>query len=80
MPKGFLKYILKLDPKRRRLFEELVGKIETLDLEGCDVKPIEGRKNLYRLRSGKWRFIFEKKDGYGEIWDIDTRGDIYKKY
>ena len=47
-----------------------------------DIKPLTGRKNEYRLRSGKYRIIYEYIFRNGEkilsIIKIDSRGEIYK--
>ena len=47
-----------------------------------DVKRMQVKKDLYRLRVGEFRFVYEIR--YNEIIisviDADNRGDIYKKY
>ena len=45
-----------------------------------DIKPMQGEKDNYRLRLGKYRIIFEIKDEQLLIKVIDAGscGDIYK--
>jgi mRNA interferase RelE/StbE len=45
-----------------------------------DVKKLKGLDSDYRLRFGKYRFLFTifKEDGIILIYKADTRGDIYK--
>ena len=43
-----------------------------------DTKPLEGEKNAYRLRVGKWRIVFQMFENEIIIRDIGSRGDIYK--
>ena len=47
-----------------------------------DIKPLQGKHNIYRLRIGKYRLLFSYKERVGEkvlyIENIGTRGDIYK--
>ncbi len=44
-----------------------------------DVIPLKGKKNHYRLRIGKYRFLYEIKKNEIIIYfyKVDTRGDIY---
>ena len=34
----------------------------------CDIKPLRGKSNQYRLRIGKYRFLYEIKDDQIQIW------------
>ena len=43
-----------------------------------DTKLLEGEKNAYRLRVGKWRIVYQILDDEVIIRDIGSRGDIYK--
>jgi mRNA-degrading endonuclease RelE of RelBE toxin-antitoxin system len=78
MSKDFWKYVQKLPVKQRILFEKIIECIEKLELDGFDIKKIQGKRNQFRLRSGKWRVVFIKRDSFGEILKIDSRGNIYK--
>ena len=43
-----------------------------------DVKKLRGFPDLYRLRVGKWRVIFDQKDPADVyIHGIDNRGEAY---
>lgn len=48
--------------------------------ENCDIKPMEGYTNLYRLRIGRYRLIYTKNNVILFIADIGNRRNIYKKY
>ncbi len=45
-----------------------------------DIKKLKGKKNLFRLRIGKYRFIYHIKDSELVILIMvaGKRGDIYK--
>lgn len=45
-----------------------------------DIQPLQGHKNHYRLRVGKYRILYEIIESCILIYayDIDSRGDIYK--
>ncbi|MEI7511462.1 MAG: type II toxin-antitoxin system RelE/ParE family toxin [Candidatus Peregrinibacteria bacterium] len=57
--------------------EQVVGDILKLRLDHLDIKKMKGFENRYRCRVGKFRIVFEKKEDFGDILDMDTRGDIY---
>lgn len=47
-----------------------------------DIKPIQGKNDIYRIRIGKFRALFSyiEIDGAAAVivLDIGSRGDIYK--
>ena len=43
-----------------------------------DIKKLRGYENMYRLRVGDFRIIFEKEGGNYHIIKIDNRGNVYK--
>ena len=44
-----------------------------------DIVPLKGKKSHYRLRIGKYRFLFEikKREVIIYFYKADTRGEIY---
>jgi len=76
------KFIAKRTPK------EQIRLIDTFEIlkqnpynNNLDIKPMKGLNNSYRLRFGKYRFIYEIVDEELLIFvtDGDSRGGIYKK-
>jgi len=57
------KILRRFSQKEREIIKRLVEKILTQDLGGFDVKKPKGLKNLFRIRKGNIRIIFELKDG-----------------
>ena len=45
---------------------------------GLDLKPIEGKKDIYRIRVGKYRILLSKFDNVALISRIAARGNAYK--
>ena len=75
--KSVVKTILKYDkPERERIYKALNS------LPYGDVKKLQGHDNpaYFRLRIGDIRALFIKDDVKMQIFvfDIDSRGDIYK--
>ena len=63
----------------RRRVTEIMFRIAAADLEGLDVKKLQGDKWKYRCRVGNVRILFVKgPDGKNFILDADFRGNIYK--
>lgn len=77
--KKAMKFIQK---QERRQQERLLKAIYALPLIG-DIKKMIGENNLYRLRVGDYRLLFEMLEKSNEITLIDVtnadnRGQIYK--
>ena len=43
-----------------------------------DLKPIEGQRNIYRIRVGKYRVLLRKFDKTALVFGISTRRGAYK--
>ncbi len=74
--KTSIKYLQKLE---RGIVRKIIEAIENLPLEG-DINKLKGKKtkNIFRLRIGKFRFIYLFEEEIIKIIKIDTRGDVYK--
>lgn len=79
MPPQYIKYTRKLPQNIKKNLILIIEKILIWNIEGLDVKLLQGVDNMYRCRVGKLRIIFhQRNDGKGEIISIGSRGDIYK--
>ena len=43
-----------------------------------DLKPVKGRKDIYRVRVGRYRVLLRKFDKTVLVFKISTRGGVYK--
>ena len=71
------KFIDKQDKgTRARIYEAIK------ELPAGDVKRMQTKQELYRLRVGEFRFVFNiiHNEIVINVIDADNRGDIYKKY
>jgi len=71
----------KLPLETRKLIKEKLYILETWNFQSLDIKRLQWYKQeIYRLRIGKYRVIFEKQDDKLIILvlDIWSRWDIYK--
>lgn len=57
------KILRRFSPKEREIIERLVERILSRNLIGLDTKKLKGLKNLFRVRKGDIRMIFELVDG-----------------
>jgi mRNA interferase RelE/StbE len=76
------KYLKLLDRKTQVKILEILDKLSVWDVKWLDLKPMEGFENLWRIRLGKYRIIFEKYDNklviiVVKIW---PRWDVYKDF
>lgn len=81
--KRVVKFLHKRPQKQR---EEIKQKLEQLQQnpyahEQLDIKLLQGYENLYRLRIGQYRFVYQIYDDELIIFmfNAGNRGDIYKK-
>ncbi len=72
------KFFNKLNRKDRAIFTKLFSSIQTLNLDGYDIKALSGMKGIFRLRKGSIRIVFAKYNKKGIILNIGFRKDIYK--
>lgn len=77
--KKAMKFIRKQDSKQQ---QRIITAIYKLPLEG-DIKKMQGEDNLYRLRVGDYRVLFEMcpRDNTLTLIDVtntDNRGQVYK--
>jgi len=81
--KNFTKNLDKLpDNVIKRLFEDLKKIVDNPFPTNTlvDIKKLQGKKDQYRLRVGKYRFLFTIIEDRILIYfyDLGSRGDIYK--
>ena len=74
--KSSLNYLESLDFKTK---SRIVKGIDQLPGKG-DIKKMKGKKinNIFRLRVGKYRIIYQSEKEQIKVIAIDTRGDVYK--
>lgn len=77
-----VKALQNLLPKERESIKEILLKIKNDSLVGLDLKKLKSCDNIFRVRHGKLRIIFQKKDdGQYFILAIERRSDTtYNKY
>ena len=78
MTKSWMKFLLKLDSKKRLKIRVIIEKILNNDFEGLEVQVLLWKQNFYKIRVWKIRVIFIKSDDENIIEDIWYRWDIYK--
>lgn len=71
------KFIASQQPKQQKRLLEAIYKLP----DGDDIKPLAGYKNVYRLRLGSYRVIYELYNDMLLIIVVNAgnRGDIYKQ-
>ena len=69
------KFLLKLDKKTRLVLEEIIILIVSNNFSFLDIKKLKGSRNLYRVRVGRVRVIFEQTKNGNNIISISNRDD-----
>lgn len=63
----------KLRDKERLRTKETIARIEHGDIAGLDIKKLKGYENLFRVRLGSLRIIYEIKNGTYRALSITHR-------
>ncbi len=77
--KKFQKDFGKLDKKRRNLILEKLSILASGNWDSLDLKKLRGSDNSYRIRSGDYRILFEKrkKELLIILITVKHRRDVY---
>jgi len=75
--KKALKFLIKLDVKNRERLKKAMEKLDDPFINRLDVKKLKGYKNIFRLRVGDYRVLFEIDRDVVRIFDIFHRGAGY---
>ena len=77
--KKALKELKNIPENDRKVIKDRISKLAYFPFAHLDVKKLKGHQNVYRLRSGNYRVIFEyfKDKGMIKILKIGKRSDVY---
>ncbi|EAJ3733339.1 type II toxin-antitoxin system RelE/ParE family toxin [Campylobacter upsaliensis] len=78
--KDFIKFLKKHQDIQAKVFESFETIAQNPYEAKLDIKKLQGKANHYRLRIGKYRFLYEVLESEILIYayKADSRGDIYK--
>ena len=68
------KKLRKFSVKERGVIKNIVSKIINRDFDGLDCKKLKGLKNIFRIRKGRIRIIFELKDKFSKPLNLFYTG------
>lgn len=75
------KALKKLSEKERLSIGSLLRQLQAGVSSGMDIKRLKGHADIYRIRKGDIRIIFQMKDGSTSILKIDRRReDTYRDF
>ncbi len=76
------KALKNLSSKEREIIKGILFKIKENSLSAFDLKKLKKHENIFRIRKGKLRIIFQKENnGRCRILAIERRSDkTYSKY
>lgn len=77
MVKKWQKQIAKINSSGRIDIGKIVDDLLTGNISGYDIKPLQGKISVFRLKTSKYRILFSKWDTI-QIVKIDKRWDVYK--
>ena len=69
------KFLLRLDKKSRLIIEEIIILIISNNFDLLDIKKLKGKRNVFRVRVGRIRVVFERVENTNNILNISFRDD-----
>ncbi len=69
------KFFSKLDSKERVFLLELTSRVRADDLQGLNIKKLEGHTSTFRLKKGNFRIIFERKGQKIDLISVTRRSE-----
>ncbi|MDP3956324.1 MAG: hypothetical protein Q8Q18_03730 [bacterium] len=76
MPDKIEKFLRKLNHRHAVIIREILGRVESGQLDGLDIKKLVGQQNRFRVRKGDVRIKFSlNRDGKAIGIEIQWRTD-----
>ena len=72
---AILKALKKFSTKERVWSKEIIAKIVSDDTQGLDIKKLKGRDDIFRVRKGDIRIIYQKKEKQIFILEVGRRNE-----
>jgi mRNA-degrading endonuclease RelE of RelBE toxin-antitoxin system len=69
------KALKRLTEKERKAIKNTLAKIQKEKIKDLDIKKLKGRSDIFRVRKGSVRIIFQKKNENILILSIERRSD-----
>ena len=69
------KFLIKLLPKERNEILNVLSVIMSGSFEGMDIKKLKGEKDIYRVRKGRIRIIFQTNNSEMRILSVEFKSD-----
>lgn len=75
------KLLKKLSPKERERLREILILLLSDDASSLDIKKLKGADDIYRVRTGNLRVIFQRKSKEMKVLEVSRRDEnTYKNY
>ena len=69
------KSLQKLSVQEQKNLKDILTSISKGDFSELDLKKLKARKDIFRVRAGKMRIIFYKKEDFVKVLSIERRSD-----
>ena len=69
------KELAKFSDKERKLVKEILLQLQQDDIQGLQITKLKGHQNIFRVRKGKLRIIYQQLDTSLNILAIERRSE-----
>ncbi len=73
------KFLKKLSPKEQQAIADVIVRVLAKNFSHLDVKKLRGEENIFRVRKGDIRILFQKTEDDIHILFIERRSDTTYK-
>jgi mRNA-degrading endonuclease RelE of RelBE toxin-antitoxin system len=80
MVKDLQKSLNLLSIKEKKIFKDILVRLEQGQTEGLDLKKLKGRKDIFRVRKGRLRVIFIRKNDNINLLAVERRSEKTYKH
>ena len=75
MTSSIEKFLAKVTAKEKTVLDAVAKKVQENDLTELDIKKLSGYEDLFRVRKGKFRIIFQINKTSTKMLTIEKRSD-----
>ncbi len=69
------KFLAKVTAKEKAMLDTIAKKVQEDDLTGLDIKKLSGYEDLFRVRKGTFRIIFQINKTGTKMLSVEKRSD-----
>lgn len=75
-----LEDLFQKNQKQYRQIASAIDKLKEKGLQASNIKKLQGTKNIFRKRTGRWRILFTVEESVFKVWIIAMEKGVKQDY